>query len=155
MKQTAKILIPILIVAIIGLSFFFLYRQSPPPEQIAEFFDEFLTTYSTSSFEELNNYLYFEYPAYETLLEGVYANPYTIKIKKWEQINDRLWLANTYIENSYEPDGSINQYFIGEVNGHLRVMIGVYQVPEELASQESLSQYIPEGVLPADVILFP
>ena len=152
MNRTSKILIAIILAAIVGLSCFFIFSQPEPPEEITAYFNEFLYAYTTSSFEEFDSYLHYEYPQYRILMEEIYANLHSHRIEKWEKINDKLWLAHAYIANSNEPDGSVNQYFIGEVDGSLRVMIGVYQVPEELASQERLSRYLPEGVLPADVI---
>ena len=58
------------------------------------------------------------------------------------------------METDTEPEGNLTHYFVGKVDGEMRIMIGVFQVPDELVDGEDLSRFIsPDTLIPGQFVI--
>lgn len=117
------------------------------PEEMEEFYNQFIEAFSEGDFEDVEPFLHFEIEEYRKLSEEFFVNIQNPRNEGWEKIQDDLWVAHTYVESKIEPEGRVAQYFVGYIDGELRIMTGPFQVPEELAKDADLSRFISPDVL--------
>lgn len=124
------------------------------PVDMEEYYNQFIETFTTGTYEDLAPFLHFEIAEYQEMTEKFYCNISNAHVENWEKIQDNLWVANTHVESAEEPEGLIAHYFVGRIDGELRVMIGVFQVPEDLAGDADLSRFIaPDTLIPGQFVL--
>lgn len=123
------------------------------PKDMEEIYNQFIEAFTTGTYEDLAPYLHFEIEEYREMTEEFYDNICNPRLISWEKIQDDLWVANTYVEQRNIPEGEIANYFVGRIDGELKVMIGVFQVPKDLAGDADLSRFIaPDELIPGEFI---
>ena len=153
-KKIAFYVVSVLIVIIIFFINIFIIKNSVP-SNITEFYQDFLTAFSTGTYADIDPYIHYEVPEHKSLNESYFLNIENYKIQSWSKINDKLWEVTTFVQLTGDSVGEECYHFIGNFDGTLKVMIGPYNIPEELSQGGDLSIYIPSDALPPDVIVFP
>ena len=124
------------------------------PKEMETYYNQFIEAFSEGTFDDIKPFLHFEIEEYQQLMEHYFSNIRNVQLESWERINDDLWVANTYVETDTEPEGNLTHYFVGKVDGEMRIMIGVFQVPDELADGEDLSRFIsPDMLIPGQFVI--
>ena len=124
------------------------------PKEMATYYNQFIEAFSEGTFDDIKPFLHFEIEEYQQLMEHYFSNIRNVQLESWERINDDLWVANTYVETDTEPEGNLPPYFVGHVDGEMRLMIGVFQVPDELVDGEDLSRFIsPDTLIPGQFVI--
>ena len=123
------------------------------PKEMEVFYNQFIEAFSEGDFEDVDPFLHFEIEEYRKLSEQFFVNIQNPRNEGWEKIQDDLWVAHTYVESEIEPEGGVAQYFVGNIDGELRIMIGPFQVPKELAKDADLSRFIsPDALIPEEFV---
>ena len=116
--------------------------ENPEPDNhIVEFYTDFLHAFETGSYSDIAPFTHFEIPEYQQMVQENFVNIRNYKIDHWDKISDELWVATTYVETAYEPNGIICYHFVGSIENQLYVMIGYRQVPEILSGEKDLSEF--------------
>ena len=131
---------------------------NPLPQEVEDLYNRFIEAFSEGTFEDVDALTHFEIPLYREMTELAFDNLPNPRLESWEKLNDQLWVAYTSYDEDDEMvavDGrAVADYFVGEVDGQLRVMIGIFQVPEELLDGVDTSRFIGENTLiPGQFIL--
>ena len=125
------------------------------PTDIVTFYEQYLHLYTVGTYAEIDPYIHYETQEYRDLNREFFKNILYYEIRKWEKINDNLWVATTYVEIDDALGPRMGFHFIGRVDGELKVMPGINNIPEELRDNINGNKYSDKSSLPVDVVVYP
>lgn len=157
-KQIALYRRSFLVVLLSFVSVFFLTGCSNEPsdediraeqEKIDAFYEEFLTAFSGTSFDDVAPYLHFEEDMIRQELTENFQPIFDCKIASRERLAKNFWVYHVYFTNAGYSYINESYHFIGEIDGQLQVMMGRYAVPASLRSKTKVDilQFKPENAL--------
>ncbi len=157
-KQIAFHRCSFLVVFLAFVSAFFLAGcfNNPTGEDILEeqgkidaFYEDFLTAYAGTSYDDVAPYLHFEEDMFRKEMTENFMPIFDCKIASRERLAENFWVFHVYITSVGSSYIDEAYHFIGEIDGQLRVMIGRYAVPASLRSKAKtdILQFKPENAL--------
>ena len=114
-----------------------------PPEQ--QFYVDYLNYAMKNQADANKVYAHFEDEIYQ---EMAYADTNLVtgyEIYEWIQPSETLWIVDVKICSQLLPEGVRVYNFVGYIDGELRVMQNVTQIPDELKGNLDLEAYKFQG----------
>ncbi len=138
-KRLCMIIVVLSIVTalIIGL----LPHQKEIPAKVTDTYISFLEAVRYDYVFAVEEYCHFENSWLRS--EAMHSEDYvtSYEIEYIEPLNERLWVAKTWVVTALYPEGRYIINFIGLIENEYYVMTGSYQVPEKLLKGCNLDKY--------------
>lgn len=118
-------------------------------EKIDAFYDEFLTAFSGTSYDDVVPYLHFEDEVLRQEMMENFKPIFDCKIASKERLAENFWVFHVYMTSIGSSYIDESYHFIGEIDGNLQVMIGRYAVPASHRNKTDIDilQFKPENAL--------
>lgn len=122
-----------------------LASQNQVPSEIENLYTAYLDAAKTDRSAADQKYCHYEIEKYIALDMQDKANIIDYTIQNWKQLNENLWVVQSFIKTPYEPEGYEIAQYVGNIDGTYYVMKREFHIPSSLKQGLDLTEYIPTG----------